>query len=281
MKKLIETKMDHEVLSLISDISYSCVPSWYGVTMRNLKMEVIAPKIRTADKKLPLIVWFCGGAYRVVDRVVWLPELLYFARNGFTVASVEYRTSNEATFPDPLIDGKSAIRYLKAHAKDFCIDPNRICVMGESAGGTMASLIGATVGIKDFDKGDFLEEDSLVQAVVDYYGIVDLTNITCNVTEDTPAWTIHDFLGINYTEAEAKKASAIKYITDKTPPMLILHGVDDRMVPISQSEQLYKKLQEQGVISEFYALKGAGHGTDDFYQEGTQKLVIEFLNKVL
>lgn len=280
MKETITPGIDHEVLSLMTDIAYCTIPSWYGSTRRNLYMDIIAPKVRENHRKLPLIVWFCGGAYRVMDKSVWIPELMYFARRGYVVASVQYRTSNETCFPDPLIDAKTAVRWLKAHADDYCIDPDKVCVMGESAGGTLACLTGLTAGRKEFEQGDFLEQDSSVQAVVDFYGITELRGLEFPyVTQDVPAWTLEDFVGIGYSEEKARMASAISYVSDDTPPVMILHGGADVVVPIAQSELFYEKLQEQGVDSDFYTVAGAGHGADAFYQEETLALVDQFLKR--
>lgn len=284
MKETVKVEIKHEVLSLITGLAYTRVPSWYGSTMRDLKMDIIVPKVRTKDKKLPLILWFCGGAYRVMDRSVWMPEMMYFARRGFIVASAEYRTSNEATFPEPLIDGKAAVRYLKAHADDFCIDPDRICVMGESAGGTMASLIGVTGGNREFDQGEYLDVDSSVQAVVDLYGLVDLPEISLDgagANDDVPPWTLKDYLGVECSEEDMKRASAIIYVNEKTPPFFILHGTADTTVPIAQSESFYEKLCEKGVDADLYIIEGAAHGTDYFYQEQIKEKILGFLKKTL
>lgn len=280
MKKLIKKDITHEVLSFIPDITYACAPAWYGSTMRDLKMDIIAPKVRQGHEKCPLIVWFCGGAFRVMDKSVWLPELMYFARKGYIVASVAYRTSNEAVFPEPLIDGKAAIRYLKAHADDYCIDTEKICVMGESAGGTMASLVGLTAGRPEYEKGDYLAYDSSVQAVIDFYGLVNLDmEITGEPNDDVPPWILKDYLGVNYTKADALKSSAIEYVTENTPPVMILHGEDDLVVPLEQSEAFYEKLQRYGVPSDFYLISGAGHGDDAFYQEEVLEAVDCFIRK--
>lgn len=281
MRQILSVKKEQEVLSLIPGIAFSNVSSWYGSTRRDLKMDIIAPKVREGHKLCPAIVWICGGAYRVVDRSVWLPQMVFFAQRGYVIASIEYRTSNEAQFPDPLIDCKAAVRYLKAHAEAFCIDPNRICAMGESAGGTMASLLGTTKGITDYDKGDYLDESSDVKAVVDFYGLTDLTDGPMNIREDIPEWALQDFLGVKYTDSVARRASAVYYVNAATPPFMIFHGDDDLLVPIKQSETLYYYLQKYGVDSEFYILKGAGHGADEFYQREVLERIITFLNRVL
>lgn len=281
MRQTISVKMDHEVVSYMNGITYSCRPHWFNHTMQDLKMDIIAPKMRNGHKPCPAIVWICGGAYRVVDRSIWMPEMIYFARKGYVIASVEYRTSNEVQFPEALIDIKAAIRYLKAHAELFAIDPDRICVMGESAGGTLASLAGLTANAKEFEAGDYLYVDSSVKAVVDFYGLVDFLSNALNVSEGMPSWTIQDFLGTDYSEEAARRASAVTYVNESAPPFMILHGTKDEVVPVHQSEILAKTLKEHHIYSEFYLLEGAGHGTDEFYQEEVMKIVVDFLNKTV
>ena len=281
MEHTLKIQVKQEVLSLVTGISFSCVPAWYDSTMRNLKMDLIIPKHREGHVPCPAIVWVCGGAYRVVDHSVWIPEMLYFARKGYVVASIEYRTSNEAKFPAALIDAKAAVRYLKVHAKELCIDPDRICIMGESAGGTMAGLVGVTGGRKEFEQGDNLNVDSRVRAVVDFYGLADLVHVPLNESPDVPPWVLQDFLGQNYTKETAAGASAVTYIDENTPPFMILHGEADPLVPLEQSSRLYEELGKNGVEAELYIIEGAGHGADEFYQEEVLELVADFLARVM
>lgn len=112
----------------------------------------------------------------------------------------------------------------------------------------MASLIGLTSDKQEFEKGDFLEYDSSVNVVVDFYGLVDLTKETsCEANDNVPPWTLQDFLGVHNTKDAAIKASAMTYVTETAPPFLILHGEEDNTVPIAQSEAFYQKLQQKGV----------------------------------
>ena len=287
MRKQLCIEKKREVLSLITDITFSNVSCWYGASRRDLKMDLIVPKNRTNHPACPAVVWICGGAYRVVNRAVWLPEMMRFARAGYVVASIEYRTSNEANFPAQLIDVKSAVRFLRSHAKEFCVDPGRIYAMGESAGGTMASLLGVTGDQKEFDQGDHLDQSSAVQGVVDYYGVVDLSDASAerdrmsaavNQSNDVPYFSFEEFLGVGYGKAEAEKASAIRYISEKTPPFMILHGTKDIVVPMAQSEALSTALQEKGVPCEFVIVEDAAHGDDLFYQDEVTDLVLSFLD---
>lgn len=290
MRKQLCIEKKREVLSLITDITFSNISCWYDASRRDLKMDLIVPKSRTVHPACPAIVWICGGAYRVVNRAVWLPEMMRFARAGYVVASIEYRTSNEANFPAQLIDVKSAVRFLRAHAKEYCVDPGKIFALGESAGGTMASLLGVTGNQKELDQGDHLDQSSAVQGVVDYYGVVDLSDASAerdrmsaaaNQSNDVPYFAFEEFLGVGYGKAEAEKASAIRYLSENTPPFMILHGTKDTVVPMAQSEKLYDALQKQGVPCEFLVVKDAAHGDDLFYQDEVSDAVLQFLNSIL
>ena len=167
-------KRARECISLIPDIRFATVPAWFGATKRDLKMDIIAPKCCEGHRRLPAIVWICGGAFHTMDKSVWIPQMVHLAEKGYVVCSVEYRTSNEEPFPAPLEDIKSAIRYLRAHADNYAIDPEKIVAMGESAGGTLAALAGVTGDHPEYDRGDYMDHSSRVQAVVDFYGIADL-----------------------------------------------------------------------------------------------------------
>lgn len=282
MKKILNLKVEHEALTLMTNVTYRRVISWFGSTMRDLKMDIILPKNRKGHVACPTILWFCGGAYKEVDRAVWIPQLVDLARRGYVIASAEYRTSNESPFPAALEDAKAAVRFLKANAADFFVDPDRICVMGESAGGTLASLVGTTSGCKEFDVGENLNYSSSVKAAVDYYGVVkmDIQKEVCDTENSSvAAWCMEAFLGSNWKEAE--RASAINYVCKDTVPFLIFHGDRDQLVPIANSELFYEKLIENGCDAEFYTIAGAGHGEDVFYQKPIMDIIDTFLKRVL
>ena len=203
------------------------------------------------------------------------------ARAGYTVASMEYRTSNEAAFPAALEDVKTAIRFLRAHAEEYCVDPARIFLMGESAGGTLACLGGVTAGIAEFDRGDWPEQSSAVQGVVDFYGLTDLEHAPCVTGPGALAyWTVPAFLGAYAPAGAAARASAIRYISRSTPPFFIVHGSADPLVPIAQSERFYELLTQNGVDAEYYILDGGSHGTGEFYQSNIMDRVTAFLDRI-
>lgn len=282
MKEELCTRREREVLALATDIAYSIVPDWYGSGCRSLKMNLIFPKVREGHAPQPCLLFVCGGAYSVVNAAVWMPEMLYFARRGFTVATIEYRTSNQACFPAALIDVKAAVRFLKAHAQAFCIDPRRIVIAGESAGGTLSALVGTTAAQSAYEQGDYLDHDSSVAAVVDFYGPVDLEHMARPEEDgDVHNWTLPAFLGAGYTPETARAASAMAQATAGAPPFLILHGTEDALVDIrTQSDAFYERLRALGVPVTYYRLQGAGHGDDAFYQDAIKEKILRFMHGV-
>ena len=282
MKQILSIEARREVISLISNVAFANVPSWYGATRRDLRMDILAPKEREGAALRPTIVWLCGGAYMVVDHSVWVPEMMYFARRGFTVASIEYRTSNEARFPAQLSDVKSAIRYLKTHSAEYCVDPERIFVMGESAGGSLASLAAVTGHHPEFDAGDNLHVDSSVRGAIDIYGpcVLGEEQLGAANNPDVPNWTMAAWLGAPLTLDKLVRASATTYIDGDTPPFLILHGTADETVPIALSDRFYEALTAAGVPADYLVLQGAGHGDARFYQNEVKDRVISFIQRV-
>ncbi|MBX5437085.1 MAG: alpha/beta hydrolase [Alicyclobacillaceae bacterium] len=247
-----------------------------------LHMSVLRPDVPD-HPPLPVLVWLQGGAWMVVDKDMSIPWLAEFARRGYVVASVQYRTSGEAKFPAQIEDVKAAIRYLRAHADVYNIDPDRIAIMGESAGGHLAALAGTTSGLTTFDKGDWLEYSSAVQLVIDFYGPTDIAQMSkfpCAFDHDAPYSPESLLIGAVVGEDREKAAAVnpIRYISRGCPPFLIIHGDKDDIVPLNQSELLYDALVRNGVEATFYVLSGAGHATAEFWQPEVQALVLEFLN---
>ncbi len=171
-----------------------------------------------------------------------------------------YRLSGEARFPAQITDCKAAIRFLRAHAEDYGIDPKRIGGWGGSAGGHLVALLGTTAGVKELegDAGN-PSQSSAVQAVCDFFGPTNLTPQS-GWTKTPPQ--VAQLLGGEVTDKPefAKLASPVKFVDAKDPPFLIIHGEQDRLVPIAQSEQLYEALRKAGVDATFVRVKNAAHG---------------------
>ena len=154
------------------------------------------------------------------------------------------------------------------HAKENGIDPDRFGVWGASAGGHLVALVGTTGDVKKFDAGENLAVSSRVQAVVDFFGPVDFTQMqkysppNSLIQHDAADSPESKLIGGTVQEHKDKAAAAnpITYITKDDPPFLILHGDKDPLVPYQQSELLRDALQKAGVPGALNIIKGAGHG---------------------
>ena len=153
-------------------------------------------------------------------------------------------------------------------------------IMGESAGGTMACLIGTTGGCPEFEKGDWLDQSSAVQGVVDYYGVTKIRPIPHVTGRIVPYYAFDAFIAEDFTEEMGKKASAVEYVSKHSAPTLILHGAKDPMVSMDQSEGFYELLQKNGVRADLVIVEGATHGDDLFYQDAIADRILAFLESL-
>lgn len=243
-------------------------------------MDIIYPE--DASKNYPCVVWICGGAWLRMDRSAHLAYLSELARSGFVVASVEYRTSNEANFPDQLTDVKAGIRYLRALRERYHIDTERFGVMGESAGGYLAAMA-ALVDDKTYDVGAFTEYSSKVQAACPWYPPTDVTAFPYPSPVEAAASMESLLLGKNVAlhKEEALKICPVSYVTKDAPPFLIIHGDNDHTVPFAQGEILHDKLEAAGADVKLLVLEGADHADMPFFQRELWQRIIGFFKEKL
>ena len=278
-------------IDAISGIVYSQVFE-RGRSVRGLKMTLFVP--RTKENK-PAVLYFPGGGFTSADHEKFLEMRYALARAGYVVAACEYRAVPNK-FPALLEDAKAAVRWMRAHASEFGVDANRIGLLGDSAGGYVVQMAGATNGEKNWDVGDFKEVSSDVQAVVSIYGISDLTTIgegignenvhaSAAVTEalllNGPAFK--DFAGasVNADPQKAKAASPIGHVDGTEPPFLLMHGSGDKVVSPLQSKKMFEALQNKKVEAEYVLVRGAEHGDLPWYQPGVISRVVNFFDRHL
>ena len=245
------------------------------------KLDLYLPK---TGNHLPLIINIHGGAFKMGSKADGVP--LEYLAQGYAVASINYRLSQHAKFPAQLEDCKAAVRWLRAHAKEYRLDPDRFASMGSSAGGHLAAMLGTTGGAKEFEVGSHLDQSSRVQAVVDYYGPTDFLQMDAH---RPPNGMLHDpvdspeseLIGgaIQENKAKTARANPITYVSKNAPPFLICHGDADPLVPYHQSVLLEAALRQAGVPVTLYTVKGAGHG--GFEDPQVPALTREFLAKHL
>ena len=229
-----------------------------------------------ADKPMPLIIGFHGGGWRSGDKAQ--NPGIGLLRAGYVVASVNYRLSQQAIWPAQIHDCKAAVRWLRAHAEEYHIDPDRIGVWGASAGGHLVAMLGTAGDAKELEgDGENANVSSKVQAVCDLFGPSDLTR-----TEDEAAadGAVPKLLGgpIRENLEKAKQASPLTYVSRDDPPFLILHGTKDPLVPVRQSQWLHDALKKAGVESHLDIIEGAGHGGAEFFTPARRKMILDFLD---
>lgn len=280
MRETITVEVKAPQYVVVTDVAFAQVDAWYGHTRRDLKMDIIYPEDK--NKKYPCIVWICGGAWLTMDKSAHLAYLSELARSGFVVASVEYRTSNEAQYPSQLTDVKAAVRYLRAHSERYRIDSEHFGVMGESAGGYLAAMT-ALVNGKKYDVGEYLEYSSKVQAACPWYPPTDIGGFPYPSAEAAAASFESLLLGKNVAinREEALAISPVTYVTPDAPPFMIIHGTEDGTVPFTQGELLHDKLEEAGNDVKLVVIKGADHADMQFFQKELWERIINFFHEKL
>lgn len=242
----------------------------------------LPPGADAAAKPLPLVVWVHGGAWLAGNKAQ-CPALPLLGR-GYAVASVEYRLSPVATFPAQIHDCKAAIRWLKANAQQYRLDPERIGAWGSSAGGHLVALLGTSAGVKemDGDLGDHKDLSTRVACVVDFFGPTDFTRMrnSGRIDHDAANSPESKLIGgpVQQNKDKAAKANPITYIGKGMPPFLIMHGDKDETVPPNQSELLAEALKKNGSDVTYKVIEGAGHG---FRAPEPTRMAFEFFDKWL
>jgi acetyl esterase/lipase len=233
-----------------------------------LKVDVYYPAIASAS--WPLVIYVHGGGWEAGDKSegAGFRKLTGMQNTGFLVASVDYRLAPKYKFPAQIQDVKCAVRYFRAHAAEYNINPDKIGLWGGSAGGHLVALAGTSDSSAGWDVGEYLDQSSRVQAVVDMFGPTDLTRGSARV--GIQAQLQRDVFGsTSATDPILAAASPVTYVTADDPPFLILQGDADTLVPLEQSQILYDKLQAVGVSSKLLVVRHAGHG---FQQVGNKEI---------
>jgi acetyl esterase/lipase len=261
-----------EGIKALTDLEY--VPGGH----ERQKLDLYLPV--DAKGPLPVVVWIHGGAWKQgsKDRCPAVP----LATKGYAVASINYRLSQHAPFPAQIEDCKAAIRWLRAKAKNYQLDPEHIGVWGASAGGHLVALLGTTAGLKELEgNGGNLDQSSKVQAVVYWFGASDLRIIP---ERDTTAQSaIGQLLGGSLKDKKelAALASPVTHVTKDAAPFLIMHGDKDILVAFSQSELLEAALKKAGAEAMLIKVEGAGHGGPQFLNDENKKRIEDFLERHL
>lgn len=305
MKKLIDPGKERRSINFIDHIVYSHVQDRNGnpldlelslmVQNGNSEMRLAAGRDDEVSTGLqPVLVWINGAGWHDVPKNMMAAEMQYLAEAGYAVAFIHYRGSELANWPCQLIDCKTAVRFLRAHADQYGLDAGRVGVIGRSAGGHLASWM--AMNTEGFDSEEWADQSSHVSAAVDMFGPVDLP--LAFASDQHTIDTVPNYRWKNIGESHggkllggdmdtlverSKAASPDYFINGGMSPLMILHGDQDPLVPLSISEHFYQKLCEAGLEerTEFYILKNGGHGTREFFQLSTRAIIVEFFDRQL
>jgi acetyl esterase/lipase len=240
----------------------------------------------------PLILNVHGGGFMMGDKSN-PPGTDEFLAEGYAVASVDYRLSGEAKAPAQIQDIKAAVRFLRANAARYKLNPDRFAAFGGSAGGSLVALLGTSCGVAALEGPELGNPDqsSCVQAVVDQFGPTDFLQMdkqfagtNCPINHDAANSPESMLVGapIQTVPDKVKLVNPITYVSAKAPPFLIQHGTADCNVPPQQSQLLYDALKPLiGDKVTFTLLEGAGHGGAQFSDAANMKVVLDFLAKHL
>jgi acetyl esterase/lipase len=230
----------------------------YGrVGDRRLLLDMYAPADLAGPA--PGLIFIHGGGWRSGKKEDYQYHCVEMAKRGYVAATIGYRLSGEAAFPAAVQDAQCAVRWMRAHAGDYHVDPTRIAVLGGSAGGHLALMVGyAEAG--DFPKtGGHEATRGDVQAVVNLYGVTDSTTERAQTAPE-----VTSFLGKSYADAPElySQNSPIAYLDAADPPTLTFHGTIDEVVPVAQADALAAKLDALGVAQAYHRLDGWPHTMD-------------------
>lgn len=234
---------------------------------RRQTLDLYLPQKTTANETIPLVIWVHGGGWQKGSKLA-IGQQLELLKKGFAVASISYRLTRHAAFPAQIHDVKAAVRYLRKNAGQFNLDPDRFGAWGSSAGGHLVSLLALT------DQDSLLEGNigesnvsSQIQAALVWFGpsnMQEMFEYAAIVTPDkvnqknTP---LHKLLGTEAAQNNEMLAlsSPITYVSNNAPPIMLMHGDQDKIVPLEQSKQLYKALLDNKVDSQLHIVPGAKH----------------------
>lgn len=257
---------------------------------KNLTLRVIYPwkNEANAGRRYPLILFVQGSGWTFPNINYEIPQLSWYARHGYVVATVTHRNCYDGfPFPAFLQDVKCALRFMRAHADDWSIDPERVTVFGTSSGGNTALLVGLTGDDPRYKTDEYADQSDAVSAVVECFGPTDMFDLNDYHTGGTGTMDlVYKLLGDPETEkaqALAREMSPLFLVKDgmSCPPVMILHGDADHVVPYeSQGVRMAERLDEAGADVTLIRIEGADH-EGDFWSDELHDIILEFIDRTM
>ena len=240
---------------------------------------------RERGDRLPLIVFIQGSAFTFPNLGYELPQLGWYARQGYVVATVTHRSCMDGhPFPAYLEDVKTAVRFLKRHADEYAIDPNRVCAWGTSSGGNTALLLGLTADDPTYKTGEYAEESDQVNLVVECFGPTDLVKVMNEINVETlPLDDIFFALakGLDMREV-LHEMSPVNHLSPGKayPPFLLIRGDADDVVPYDQMVLMYRALLDHGADARAICVDGAPH-EGSFWSRELHDIILNYIREKL
>jgi acetyl esterase/lipase len=247
--------------TVMTDVVYSTIPGY-----RPLHLDLYRASIDQTRR--PLVVFVHGGGWwagnqRAASAFLDFPAVLAnLAQRGYVVASIEYRLSGEAPFPAQLLDLQEAVRFLRANAARFGIDPAKVALWGMSAGAQLAALDAVTCGTASVGASGETSSGAsgCVQGFVGWFGPYDLEQHLRDMKSDTSVRALLNCGAEDCPASALADASPIRFVDGKDPPALLIHGADDSQVLPAQSKAFAERLRTAGVQADLLLVPGVGHG---------------------
>ena len=246
---------------------------------QHLQVNVARPK--GGEGLLPAVVCIHGGGFRAGKRESYDRLCVTLAERGYVAVTVTYRLAPAYPFPAAVQDCKAAVRWLRANAAKYRVDPARIGVTGGSAGGHLAQFLGVTEGVKEFEGEGNPDRSSAVACVVNFYGPSDLTKsygASVDAAEVLPLFFGGD---LSTKRREHITGSPLYWVTPNAAPTLCVHGTEDKYVACEQAGWIVDRLKASAVEAELLTLEGAGHGFKGADLEKAEKALMAFFDKHL
>ena len=242
-------------------------------------MDIFRPKTGGPH---PAVLAIHGGGFRAGSRASYHKLCIKLAQQGYVAATASYRLSPRHQFPAAVEDAKAAVRFLRANARKYNLDPDRIGATGGSAGGHLVLMLGLTGQMNAFDgSGPNLDQSSQVQAVVNFYGPTDFTksyDASVDAKDVLPQWIGND---LAHNRKQHLVASPLYYVNPMAAPTLTVHGTKDTYVAYEQSQWLDQKMKAAGATHELITMQDAGHGFKGADAEQAEKRLFEWFDKYL
>jgi acetyl esterase/lipase len=248
------------------------------VAGRDIKLDVTLPATPPpAGTRRPAVLQIHGGAWIIGDkREQGLPLLKYLAARGWVGFNANYRLSPGATWPDPLVDLKHALAWIREHADEYDVDPNFIAVTGGSAGGHLTAMVALTANDPEYQAGIEVADTS-VQAAVPFYGVYDFTNRNGTMPDQFVPWVLEPLVMKRFLADEPDefaKASPLDNVHPDAPPFFVIHGDHDTLAPVQDAREFARSLGETSKAPAFYLeLHGAQHAFDVFSSVRTRRVI--------